>query len=182
MNGELVRDQFPGNVIPSDRIDPVAAKVMNFYPLPNQPSPNLAGANNFSGNFLAGGATNFFLIKADYARGANDRFSGWYVNGTATPNNTSVFPDPAADSQAFSIDDHHYGYGSWFHMFGPNIMNDLSATYTYRSGHALSFGLGGDYPSKLGLRGVPEEAFPRFAPSGFSALGSALQEQTPISD
>ena len=177
VNGKFVRDQFPGNVIPPDRIDPVAAKVMNFYPLPNQPSPNLAGANNFSGNFLARESTNFYLIKADYARGASDRFSGWYINEDATPNNTSVFPDPAADSQTFSISNHHYGYGSWFHMFGPNKMNDLSATYTYRTGHALSFGLGEDYPSKLGLQGVPEDAFPRFAPSGFSALGSALQER-----
>ena len=182
VNGEFVRDQFPGNIIPPDRIDPVAANVMNFYPLPNQPSPNLAGANNFSGNFLTGGPTNFFLIKADYARGANDRFSGWYINEDATPNNTSVFPDPAADSQTFSISNHHYGYGSWFHMFGPNKMNDLSATYTYRTAHALSFGLGGDYPSSCQVarrarRGLPQIRSFRLQRARLSPAGAP-----PISD
>jgi hypothetical protein len=175
---EFVRNQFPGNISsegdrssspwpPPDRSDRAEC----------QPSPNLAGTNNFSGNYLTGGGDELFLDKGRLCPRRNDRFSGWYINEDATPNNTSVFPDPAADSQTFSINNHHYGYGSWFHMFGPNIMNDLSATYTYRTGHALSFGLGGDYPSKLGLQGVPEAAFPRFAPSGFSALGSAQQER-----
>ncbi len=36
-NGTLVRDPFPGNVIPSNRWDPVAAKLMALYPNPNQP-------------------------------------------------------------------------------------------------------------------------------------------------
>ena len=112
----------------------------------------------------------------------DDRFSGWYLTDHTSPYNTSVFPDPAADTQTFSITAHHYGYASWFHIFGPNKMNDLSVTYAYRTLHTQSFGLGGDYPSKLGLRGVPENAFPRFAPSGFSALGSTQQErrQDPI--
>lgn len=31
------RDQFAGNVIPTNRIDPVAKAILNYYPLPNQP-------------------------------------------------------------------------------------------------------------------------------------------------
>jgi hypothetical protein len=176
-NGGIVREQFPGNVIPPDRIDPVAAKVMEFYPLPNQPSSNSAGASNFSNNYLAGGSKNFYLIKADHIRGAADRFAGWYLTDHFSPNYTSVFPNPAADPRTFSNTTHHYGYGSWFHILGSNKVNGLSVTYAYRTLHTLSFGLGGDYPSVLGLRGVPENAFPRFAPSGFSALGSAQQER-----
>jgi hypothetical protein len=182
VNNEFVRDQFPANVISPDRIDPVAANVVNYYPLPNQEPSNLAGANNFSGNFLSGGTINFYLLKAEHTQGANDRFSGWYIADDTSPFNTSVFPNSAADSQTFSISTHHYGYGTWFHLFDPSKINDLSATYTYRIFHTLSFGLGGDYPSRIGLSGAPDNAFPRFAPAGFSALGSTTQErrQNPI--
>ncbi len=43
----MVRDRFPGNLIPADRFDPVALQVIRLYPL-----PNLAGTVNnhfFSG-------------------------------------------------------------------------------------------------------------------------------------
>src|SRR5262245_30575878 len=37
VNGLYVREQFPGNRIPANRINPVAAKVAAFYPRPNRP-------------------------------------------------------------------------------------------------------------------------------------------------
>jgi hypothetical protein len=48
VNGVIVRDPFPGNIIPASRISPVARNVLNFYPLPNQ-----AGAADLTGNFFA---------------------------------------------------------------------------------------------------------------------------------
>src|SRR5207302_4063303 len=33
-NGTYIRDAFPGNIIPSDRINPIAAKVGALYPNP----------------------------------------------------------------------------------------------------------------------------------------------------
>jgi hypothetical protein len=39
VNGQLVRDMFPGNVIPSNRFDPAAAKIMSLYPATNQAIP-----------------------------------------------------------------------------------------------------------------------------------------------
>jgi len=32
----FVRDPFPGNIIPSGRLDPVAQNVLKYYPLPNR--------------------------------------------------------------------------------------------------------------------------------------------------
>ena len=36
VNGVIVRDPFPGNIIPANRINPCPANVLSFYPLPNQ--------------------------------------------------------------------------------------------------------------------------------------------------
>ena len=43
----FIRDPFPGNVIPSDRIDPVARQVLSYFPLPNQPGNPVTGAQNY---------------------------------------------------------------------------------------------------------------------------------------
>ncbi len=57
------------------------------------------------------------------------------------------------------------------------LVNDLRFTYIRRSFHSISAGLGGDYPSKIGLKGVPDNAFPQFAPAGFTTLGTNAQER-----
>lgn len=36
-NGQLVRDPFPGNIIPASHFDPAAAKILALYPAANQP-------------------------------------------------------------------------------------------------------------------------------------------------
>ena len=36
--GQFVRQQFPGNIIPSSRIDQVGKNIVNLYPQPNRPA------------------------------------------------------------------------------------------------------------------------------------------------
>ncbi|MGH9310910.1 MAG: carboxypeptidase regulatory-like domain-containing protein, partial [Vicinamibacterales bacterium] len=45
--GRFIRDPFPGNVIPQNRISPVAREILGFYPLPNQQG-TADGANNYT--------------------------------------------------------------------------------------------------------------------------------------
>ncbi|MGH9675151.1 MAG: carboxypeptidase regulatory-like domain-containing protein [Bryobacteraceae bacterium] len=45
-NGRFSRLPFAGNIIPANRIDPVAKKLLEFYPLPNI-TDNAEGRNNF---------------------------------------------------------------------------------------------------------------------------------------
>lgn len=44
--GRFIRDPFPGNIIPADRISAVAKQILGFYPLPNQTGTS-DGANNY---------------------------------------------------------------------------------------------------------------------------------------
>src|SRR6266436_2773185 len=46
VGGRVVRTAFPGNIIPANRINPIAAAVLKYFPLPNQASDN-QGRNNF---------------------------------------------------------------------------------------------------------------------------------------
>jgi len=45
-NGVVVRSPFRNNVIPQDRINPVAQQILRFYPAPNQPG-DAQGRNNY---------------------------------------------------------------------------------------------------------------------------------------
>ena len=47
VNGQVVRDPFPGNIIPQSLISPSAAKTLRYYPLPNLPG-DADGLNNYS--------------------------------------------------------------------------------------------------------------------------------------
>ena len=46
--GTYTRQQFPGNVIPGNRINPVGALAMNYLWAPNRSPDNPSGLNNFS--------------------------------------------------------------------------------------------------------------------------------------
>lgn len=44
----FIRDPFPGNRIPANRINPVSQNVLKYWPLPNRPGEGPAEFNNFS--------------------------------------------------------------------------------------------------------------------------------------
>jgi hypothetical protein len=48
--GHFLRTPFTGNIIPVSRIDPVAAKLLTYYPSPNLPGDRFTQTNNFTDN------------------------------------------------------------------------------------------------------------------------------------
>lgn len=70
--GRYSRQPFPGNIIPSSRIHPVARKILDLYPLPNAPG-TADGRNNF---FLSGKALEDYwttIGRIDHAFSENNR-------------------------------------------------------------------------------------------------------------
>lgn len=175
--GRLTRTQFPGNRIPASRIDPVAARLMAFYPAANRPPDSLAGANNFRANYVEALTRNNFTVKLDHNIGSRDRLTARYLYNSDDTGLTSVYPQPAAETLAYAIRHQHYWYGNWTRTISPSLVNDFRFTYSNRVNHAKTLGLGGNWATQLGLRGIPDGAFPRFAATGFVDLGSAAQER-----
>ena len=62
VNGVWTRDPFPGNIIPANRINPIASKLLALYPKPNTTTP---GGDPWRNNF------------ADIPNIANDKFKNW---------------------------------------------------------------------------------------------------------
>ena len=42
-----LRTAFPGNVVPAQRIEPIATKILSYYPQPNQPGVGQSSTNNY---------------------------------------------------------------------------------------------------------------------------------------
>ncbi len=177
VNGAYVRQPFAGNRIPTSELDPVGLKMAAYYPLPNQAASNLAGANNFSGNYVDRPGANFYMIKGDHSFSDKDKLTFRYMGNFGNETVTSVYPNPGADSRTIAPKSQDYSYASWIHILNPSQVNEFRFTYLGRSNHAESQGLGGDFPSKMGLEGVPDNAFPRLAPTGFTAMGASTAER-----
>jgi hypothetical protein len=172
------RTVFPGNIIPASELDPVGVALMKFYPLPDQAASNLAGANNFSGNYVVGTTHYNVTVKIDHTFGVNDRLTGRFLYNYDNNNDTSVYPTPAADPTGYAEDWQQFYYADWTHTVTPSQINDFRFTFENRLNHSLTFGIGGDWPSKLGITGLDSNnAFPNVAPAGYSALGSTSQER-----
>ena len=70
----FVRTQFPGNVIPTNRFDPVAVKAISLYPLPNAPGIAFTHANNFFGTGKTVEDDNRMDIRFDWAHNSKHPF------------------------------------------------------------------------------------------------------------
>jgi hypothetical protein len=78
-NGTLVRDPFPDNIIPKERMDPVALKVQSMLPLPNQPGL----INNGIYPFPSQRVTDIPAIKIDHNLSSKAKLS-YYWSQTRT--------------------------------------------------------------------------------------------------
>jgi hypothetical protein len=74
VGGQLVTDPFPGNVIPSNRLDPVALRIQNQIPLPTLPGL----FNNYLPTYPSTRHTTIPSVKADQILGAKSKISFYW--------------------------------------------------------------------------------------------------------
>lgn len=80
VGNSLIRQPFPNNRIPADRIDPVAQRLLAYMPLPNT-TPDAAGFQNYAptSGLAQRERYNAYTVKGDQVLTENHRFSLSYV-------------------------------------------------------------------------------------------------------
>ncbi len=185
VNGQYVRDPFPNNTIPSSMLDPVALKLMAYYPNANVPGNPLTGANNFAGTAGLPTDSDQYTIKVDHNISDNQHmFVRWSQKrqfkqlagaffGTNDPGgNGTLAPDNRWDggmgfTDAFSptfVMVANFGWGRWVEGRKPQGVPFSPSTV----------GL----PATLDGFGGPG-AFPSVNISGENSLGSGVLNATP---
>ena len=97
-NGSLYRTQFPNNIIPQSRFDPIAVKIQSLFPAPQ----NGGVVNNFIPDIPTTRVTQIPSIKLDQTVGNNGRLSFFWQRTQTTAPISATFgqidglPDPLA--------------------------------------------------------------------------------------
>jgi len=173
---------FPGNIIPSGRMDPVGAKLAAFYP-----APTVSGAPSGKANFRADDPTDtpsdVYVGRIDHSFNGQNRIFARLLAQTPSTRVASVFPTPGTDSLGLGFSYSYYNVSAaWDHTFSPTALNEIQYAYTRNSYVGMSAGAHTTLDEQIGLTGVNEAFFPAVTVQGYAQLGSAAQQrlQTPI--
>ena len=182
--GTVIRDPFPGNVIPSLPHGSGRAEDNAFLSTAEPPRRmTWPGANNFRANDVTALTRDNFVIKVDHNLNSYDKLSGRYLYNSDNVDGVSVFPEPRGRHRTATTgvtSSSGTAHGRTYSL--PRSSTSSVSPMRIASIISTRRGLGGSWPSKLGLKGVPDDAFPQFSANGFTALGAGTQErqQLPI--
>jgi Carboxypeptidase regulatory-like domain/TonB dependent receptor-like, beta-barrel/TonB-dependent Receptor Plug Domain len=162
---------FPGNIIPTNRFNPVSTKLLAYYPLPNRADPR----NNFITALNDNDAWDSFLVKADHRFNENNSMSYRYqirFNNTSAPFNGS----PIGGFGDLINDDRSLMGIDFTHMFSPTLLVEGRMGYSRNTTSQNSVWGGVDVASQIGLPDTTREpalfGFPLFNVTDYASLGS----------
>ena len=152
----LTGQNFANNAIPSSRIDPVAAAILEMVPL-----PNASGANNFIRQPDITDDNDRFSGRVDLRASANDNFFGRYsfnkrfrfvpgwFGGLLDGSSTSAWGRNDLKSQSAVF--------GWTKILGPAVVNEFRLAWSQGRSDGYQDPKGEDGMSKIGFTGVPDE-------------------------
>ncbi len=124
------RQQFPGNIIPANRISPIAKKFLQW---PIYAEPTVAGrwtTNNFEKNASIGGDNNQVNVRADYNMSQNNRIIGRYTRFDSTNLPVDVYGNGQTNGDPYSPE----------HFITTQVM--VADTYSFNSSTVLDVRFG----------------------------------------
>ena len=181
----FIRDQFPGNIIPPSRFDPISYKMINAYPLPTGPGR----FNNYLANLVQNQQWNQGDVRVDHQISPRDNFfARWSIQNTVTHVPSSYPPTTIAGvgtvnladeasfaGTSFSPDQH--AVASYVKVFTPKLINEFRAGFSrFRLDYtADQFQPGAQLGNKLGVPNAnvtpDEQNLPIFSPANYLGIG-----------
>lgn len=168
----LVRDQFPGNVVPRSRFDAASIKVLDLYPLPNRPPTNaFTQAQNFQDAAKSTIDWTQWNFKIDHRFHERNSMFVRYTSAQHAPFSDSYFLDPTAGGNRADDQTNRNAVVSDTHTFSPTLINELRVGIMRQSFIFVAVNFNQDWPTKLGLPAiVPRDQMP-LIDFGFGAVG-----------
>jgi hypothetical protein len=160
----LTGQQFPGNKIPANRLDPIGLKLAAFYPAPNRPA---SGGNNY---LISGkGKFDFDIItgRVDYRvsdkQNVFTRFN-WQtayqddprLDVAQLPNSGNIYFQPIGRNAAISDT----------YVVGPSVVNEFRIGFNRLIGGIFEELYQQNLTKDLGIHGVQSELYPN--PNGWN--------------
>jgi hypothetical protein len=171
-----VRQQFPGNVIPANLLDPVGLKLAALYPAPNL--PGLVSNYGYNQRFIFN--TDQLDSRFDEQISNKDLAFFRYSRGVVENDQGAVFAPPGSGGSGFGQYPLNQPSRAWSmvigetHIFSAALVNEVHAGYTHLDSDQVG---PEDQPlfEQFGIKGVPPlpglNGLPQIAVSGYSVLG-----------
>ena len=155
VTGQLVRDPFPGNAIPLNRISPIGKALLDMLPLPTF-------NDRLAGNYLANPVKTLDDyqgdLRIDHNLSNDDRLFGRFSIEEAKQYLPTGLPDFGAtggfsSNQTFKTKARNVAL-SHTHVFGNNVINQFTAGYNRVFNYITSFGYLSNKSRELGIPGA----------------------------
>ncbi len=167
-----IRDPFPNNQIPAARMDPVALKLMGYWPEPNISGDKLV--NNYNSQLIGQGFDQTMpntAVKIDQKMTDHNQFFARYQHIGGGFIGEATFPS-AGDYTGLARQTH--GNIVTFvdtHTFSPRMVNEFRFGFFHISTKTQHYKADGqDIPTKIGLKNVSTSQFPLISVSGVIPL------------
>jgi len=164
----FVRTRFANNLIPANRIDPVAKNINEFYPLPNRtPTDPFTNANNFQRQGTEARLMRQFTVKMDHRSSAKNslfgRFSYFRHSTDNGASGATIYPNDVVAKRDDDLKNKNVVVND-IHTFTPTLINEFRVGLARQSFPFVVRSFGGGWPQKLGLpSSVPSDTFPRIS-------------------
>jgi Carboxypeptidase regulatory-like domain/TonB dependent receptor-like, beta-barrel len=175
----FIRDQFRDNLIPANRIDPAASKLIQLYPLPNAPGM----VSNFVSNPVGEQNTDQVDARVDHSFGTKANLFVRYSFGDTDTITPAPLPGKAQGGAPFNFSGPNklrtqgVAIGSTY-TFGNSLVNELRVDYTRINSNVLPFFYGENLSEEAGIPGANLETgssgLSAITLTGFTSLGNSL--------
>jgi carboxypeptidase family protein/TonB-dependent receptor-like protein len=182
-NGRVVADPFPGNIIPTELLDPAAVATLKLLPAPNIGAPGAQAAN-----YLSLGAQSFnsdqYDVRIDHQLNEKNTIFGRVSRGMQTSVNPGNFPGFIGGGTN-NLNNSVHATVNDTHVFSASLVNEARIGYSRHNGSfevaGIDEGLEFARQNNIAVYPFSIQMFPNivFSPSGltsgsttFTSLGS----------
>ena len=171
--GGLIRDQFPNNVVPRDRFDPITPTILDFWPQPNKrPSNQFTQSNNFQDAARRTVDWSQWNFKVDYRFNDNNSMFFRYTQARHALSANDIYTDPTVGRVRNDDQTNRNAVISDTHTFSPTFINHLRVGVMRQLFDFVAVNANLDWPSRLGLPPiVPQTQFPQVRLGRFGIIG-----------
>ena len=175
VNGAIVRQPFPNNIIPPNLINSISKTLINMTP-----QPELSGSPNFIRSVGAPVNINSFLGRVDWAESPKNTIFGHMGYSSQSQTTDCIFGLPlcgGSGNGGINNNDNRQITVGWTHVFGPSVLNHFQVGYTRTAAVRDLLGSNTDYNGQFGIpfpfQGPHMGSLAYMGISGYTALGGA---------
>jgi hypothetical protein len=163
----ISRTAFPGNVIPTDRFDPVAKAIQGYFPAPNTAGTVANGQAQNNYTYTAPDSNPFtkFFGRIDYDITSNNRLTGSVTEGD-NPGKTfgpGLCPIGCQSGDVSRVNSQVTDV--W--TISPHLTNEARLGYTNQLNFFVPYTLNQGYPAKIGWQFAKSDNFPNINITNF---------------